>query len=119
LPSTSELGISISILWNPSYLETWNVDLLGSTIPNFPFIIRSFPKEVEQAKACWPNGPKEKTIKMSRTTKFDSKGNPRTKGIRNPFVEYAKMGTKGGAMRDARNKRGRLSNLWKKDLEEK
>jgi len=53
---------------------------------------------------------------MSRTTKFDSKGNPRTKGIRNPFVQFAQMGTKGGPMRDSRNKRGRLSNEWKKDL---
>jgi hypothetical protein len=56
---------------------------------------------------------------MSKTIrKYDSKGNPRTKGMRNPYVEYAQMGTKGGPMRDSRDKRGRRANEWKRDQHE-
>jgi len=44
---------------------------------------------------------------MSKTIRYDNKGNPRTKGIRNPSVMYAMLGCKGGAMRDRRERRSK------------
>jgi hypothetical protein len=56
---------------------------------------------------------------MSKTIrKHDSKGNPRTKGMRNPFVEYAQSINGGGPHRDSRDKRNKRANEWKRDQHE-
>jgi hypothetical protein len=42
---------------------------------------------------------------MSRPTRIQQNGQPRTKGIRNPLVAYATFGCKGGSHKNPRDKR--------------
>ena len=42
---------------------------------------------------------------MNTTTRIQSNGQPRTKGLRNPLVAYATFGCKGGSHRNSRDKR--------------